>query len=286
MSEIDQREQKNAALFSGATPNQKGVSMIEAAREKLDLEIPFATVPLPSGGLVYPPSSPYHGKTEVEIKAMTTKEEDILMSRALIKKGTVLTELIRSCIMNPGVDVNELLSGDRMALMVAIRMTGYGNEYTPEIKCPSCEKLQKTSVDLSQLDIKNLTLEPDAKGENRFSFTLPVCKKTVQFRFLTGKEEEEITTVMESRKNRGIQIDNAISTRLIYSIISVDGRTEKGFISDFANNMPARDSLSLRKYIEANEPGVEMKFQFTCVECSHTGEVAVPIGAAFFWPQS
>jgi hypothetical protein len=217
---------------------------------------------------------------------MTTQEEDILMSRALIKKGTVITELIRSCLLQPGVSVNDLLSGDRNALMVAIRITGYGEEYKAQVACPSCETKQDHIVNLSELEIKPLEIEPSVPGMNSFEFVLPITKKKVLFRFLTGKEEEEITTLMENRKKKGLANDNVVTTRLFFSVIAVDGDTDKSKISKYIQYLPARDSLALRQYIDKNEPGIDMKSQFECTSCGHTEVIAVPMGASFFWPSS
>ena len=284
---IDQRELKNSIFAARqAVENQGAISRADAAKAELGIEIPRASVPLPSRGLVYPRSSPLHLQHEVDIKAMTTQEEDILMSRALIKKGTVLNELIRACLLQPGVQVSDLLSGDRNALMVAIRITGYGPEYRAQVKCPACSELQDSEVDLSALEIKPLELEPAVQGENLFDFTLPILKKKVQFRFLTGKEEEEILSVMEARKKKGLANDNVVSTRLLYSIVSVDGVTDKSTISKVVSFLPARDSLLLRQYIDKHEPGIDMKYPFECKMCGHKEVVAVPMGPSFFWPSS
>ncbi len=282
-----QREVRNAIFAARqAVENAGAVSRAEAARQELGIEIPSALVPLPSKGLVYPVGSPLYGKEEVEIKGMTTQEEDILMSRALIKKGTVITELIRSCLMDPGVQVNDLLSGDRNALMVAVRITGYGPEYVAQVACPSCETRQEYSIDLSALEIKPLEIEPSAPGVNQFSFVLPISKKNVVFRFLTGKEEEEILALMENKKKKGLANDNVVTTRLFFSIVSIDGNSDRAYISKFIQFMPARDSLALRKYIDQHEPGIDMRHPFECKSCGHSEVVAVPMGASFFWPNS
>lgn len=272
---IQDRQQKNSELFG--TP-ESGSS--------LGIVIPTASVPIPSKGRVYPPSSPLYLQETMDIKAMTTVEEDILMSRALIKKGTVITELIRSCLLNKNVNVSELLSGDRNALMVSIRITGYGAEYTPDIKCPSCEHNQKWEVNLSNLEIKNLEIEPVIPGENRFSFTLPVLGKKVEFKFLTGGDEEEITALLENKKKRGIGIDNAVTTRLQYSVLSIDGEKDKTKLSQMIRYLGAQDSRALRNYIDKYEPGVVMKHNFECISCQHTQEVPVPLGTEFFWPSA
>jgi hypothetical protein len=287
MTNEQQREVKNAIFSARQAAEQAGlVSRAEAARQELGIEIPSALVPLPSRGLVYPTDSPLYGRSEIEIKGMTTQEEDILMSRALIKKGTVITELIRSCLMDPGIQVNDLLSGDRNALMVAVRITGYGPEYSAQVQCPACEARQEFAIDLSNLEIKPLEIEPSATGVNQFSFTLPISKKEVLFRFLTGKEEEEIMATMENKKKKGLVNDNVVTTRLFYSILSVDGKTDKTIISKYIQFMAARDSLALRQYIDKHEPGIDMRHPFECKSCGHSEVIAVPMGPSFFWPNT
>lgn len=288
-NEEQMREIKNSIFAARAAAQAGGVpamSRAEAARQELGIEIPSSVVPLPSRGLVYPVNSPLYQKEEVEIKGMTTQEEDILMSRPLIKKGTVITELIRSCLLEPGVNVNDLISGDRNALMVAVRITGYGPEYKAQLSCPACEYKQDFEVDLASLEIKPLELEPVSPGLNQFEFTLPVSGKTVVFRFLTGREEEEIMAMMENRKKKGLINENTITTRLLFSVVSINGVTDRSFVAKFVENMSARDSRALRQYIDKHEPGIDMRHPFECKSCGHSEVVAVPMGASFFWPQS
>lgn len=220
----------------------------------------------------------------VEYRAMTAREEDILMSQALIKRGTVITELIKSCLINKDIEVQSLLSGDRNALMIAIRASGYGNIYEPTYQCPNCEFKNELSIDLNELPIKPLTIEPVSPNQNAFGFKLPVSKKTVTFKFLNGKEEEEIVADMETRKKKGLLNSNLITGRLLRSIVAIDGNDNKGLISRFVQYMPARDSLVLREYIDQHEPGVNMKIDFKCQNCDHFEEMTLPMGATFFWP--
>jgi len=215
---------------------------------------------------------------------MTAKEEDILMSQALIKRGTVITELIKSCLINRDIDVQSLLSGDRNALMIAIRAPGYGNIYEPQYSCPSCEFKNDLQIDLNQLGIKPLTLEPVVPAGNLFNFNLPVSKKTITFKFLTGREEEEIVNETEIRKKKGLLNSNLITSRLLRSIVAIDGNDNKSLVSRFVQYMPARDSLLLREHIDTHEPGVDMKVEFRCSSCDHFEEVALPMGPTFFWP--
>lgn len=258
----------------------------DVMKDDFGFEIPIEAVPLPSKGVVYPTDSALYDRETVDIRAMTAREEDILTSRALIKKGTVITELIRSCLVDKRIDVNKMISGDRNAVMVALRITGYGAEYSAEVDCPACGTKSKQAFDLAQLPIKSLEVEPVEMGQNLFEFTLPLTKKVVKFRFLTGADEEEILQIQERKKKAGGMSDNLVTTRLQFAIVSIDGKTDKSVISSFIRNMPAKDSLALRQFIDRNEPGVEMKSYMDCPNCNETSEVKMPLGASFFWPDA
>jgi hypothetical protein len=287
------RKDKNA-IFSAPEDVEKNWAMskgLAMSREEIvkrdfGLDIPTALVPLPSGGAIYPSDSPLHMKEHVEIRGMTTREEDILMSRALIRKGTVISELIKSCIVTPGVDVQGLVGGDRNALMVSIRILGYGSEYQGSIDCPKCEHKNEISVNLNDLNIKPLKVQPVEAGVNKFAFTLPLTKKEVLFKFLTGREEEEILAALEMKKKKGVQNDNVVTTRLLHSVVSIGGISDKHKISQFISFMPARDSIALRQYMDDVEPGMDMKFDFTCGSCGHWEVMPLPLGPNFFWPNA
>jgi hypothetical protein len=253
-------------------------------RDDFGFEVPVETVPLPSGGKCYDEDHPLHGKETVEIRAMTAREEDILTSKALIKKGTVISHLIKSCMIDKRVDPDTLLAGDRNALMVALRVTGYGSEYKVEVDCPACDERAKHSFDLGELPVKRLEIEPVAVGQNVFEASLPVTKAKIRFKLLTGYDEQEIMTISERRKKQGQRAENLVTQRLKYAIVSANGITDKNKLEMMVNNLPARDSLYLRKFIDNNEPGIEMKSWMDCPSCLEHSEVRLPLGAAFFWP--
>lgn len=283
----DDRKTKNAIFAArDAAERAMAVSKEEVLKRDFGLDIPVSAVPLPSLGLIYPPENPLHLQQSVDIRGMTTREEDILMSRALIRKGTVITELIKSCIVTPGVDVQSLVGGDRNALMVSIRILGYGADYRGQMECPKCEHKNEIAVDLRNLEVKELGTQPIQVGTNAFSFTLPVTKKQVVFKFLTGKEEEEILAMLEVKKKKGIQNDNIVTTRLLHSIVSIDGITDRSKLAQFISFMPAMDSNALRSYIDDIEPGMDMKFEFSCANCGHWEVMPLPLGPTFFWPNA
>ena len=285
MSNNDNRSEKNE-VFTAQDARQAGLPRRNVMKEDFDFEVPVESVPLPSRGVCYGPESPMYHQETIDIKAMTAKEEDILTSRALIKKGTVITHLLKSCMTNKSIDPDEMLSGDRNALMTAVRITGYGADYNVEVDCPACGERSKQGFNLAELPIKRLDISPVSDGANLFEFQLPSTKKTVRFRFLTGADEAEISVIQERKKKQGMAAENLVTQRLMFAIQSIDGITDKTKISMFIRNMPARDSLALRKHIDKHEPGIEMKSWMDCPACLEHAEVRLPIGAAFFWPDT
>lgn len=264
-----------------------GIQRRDVMRDDFGFEVPVETVPLPSQGKVYGEENSLCGQETVDISAMTAVQEDILTSRALIKKGTVITELLRSCIMSPGVNPDELLAGDRNAIMVAHRITGYGREYNAEISCEACSERVDAQFDLASLGIKRLSIEPIEAGQNLFEFTLPMSKKKVRFKFLTGADEQDLLQEADRRRKKmRFSSDSLVTSRLRRSIMSVDGITDKNKIAIFIRNMPAGDSRALRKFMEENEPGIDMNSWVECPACGENQEVAMPLGARFFWPDS
>ena len=262
------------------------IRVSDVMKDDFGIDIPAESVPLPSRGVIYDASGPLFQKETLDIKPMTAKEEDILTSRALIKKGTVLTKLIQSCLLDKTINPDNLISGDRNALLVSLRITGYGADYDVEVDCPECGARSKQTFDLSTLRIKRLEIDPVSQGENLFEVQLPVTKKVVRVKFLTGKDEREMMVTAERKKKAGLNTDTSVTDRLMQSIISVDGITDKNKLSFFVKNIPARDSLVLRKFLDNYEPGVEMKSWMTCPSCHEQSEVGLPMGASFFWPDS
>ena len=253
-------------------------------KDDFGFDIPVEMVPLPSGGKTYSSDSPLQGQDTIEIRAMTAREEDILTSKALIKKGTVITHLIKSCLIDKTIEPDMMLAGDRNALMVALRVTGYGTAYKVEVNCPACSERSKQAFNLGELPIKRLDIDPVAEGTNLFEIELPMTKAKCRFKFLTGQDEADIMVASERRKKQGQRADNLVTQRLRYAIAAVNGITDRTKLDMFVRNLPARDSLFMRNYLDKHEPGIEMKAWMDCPACLEHSEVRLPLGAAFFWP--
>jgi hypothetical protein len=272
-------------VFNAANaPDSRVTETLEQAQQELGFDIPVETVPLPSLGRAYPASHPLHMQQSVDIRAMTAREEDILTSRAFIKNGSVITQLIQSCLIDKAVDARSLLSGDRNAILIAIRITGYGSDYNVNVTCPACGTGQVHTCMLSDLPIRQLDTPPVKEGANEFELVLPASGKKACIAFATGYDEEEAMITSERKKKQGIVADNLVTDRLFRALVSIQGNTDKSFINKFIRNMPARDSLEIRRFLEGKEPTVTMLTDFTCDSCQYEEEMPLPMGATFFWP--
>jgi hypothetical protein len=68
-------------------------------------------------------------------------------------------------------------------------------------------------------------------------------------------------------------------------IVSVNNETDKVKITNFINNLPAKDSQYIRIVYEQITPKIELKQTLVCTECMTESDVEVPISAEFFWPR-
>jgi hypothetical protein len=244
-----------------------------------DYKFPTEMVDLPSRGYFYVDGHPL-SKGKVEVKYMTAKEEDILTSQNLIQQGTVIEVLLQALIVDKTINVQDLLIGDKNAIMVAARILGYGKDYNFEYGD------EEQTVDLSKLEPAKLDFSKFTKGKNEFSFDLPNSKRTITFRLLTGRDEQQIETELKALKKISKDTSSELTTRLKKMLLSVDGNTDKAFISSFVDNeFLSRDSLAFRNYLTSITPDIDMNAE---VVDSNGKEkvVVIPITLRFFWPSS
>ena len=243
-----------------------------------EFKFPTETIDLPSKGLVYPESNPL-SKGFVEMKYMTAKEEDILTNQAYIKKGVVFDKLIKSLIVTEGVDIEDLIVGDKNAILIAARILGYGADYKFSYNG------KEQSVDLTTLDNKTIDESLFIKGKNEFFYTLPTSKVSVSFKLLTGKDDKAIDAELEGYKKINAESVPELTTRLKQIILSIDGNPDKKAIREFIDNyLLAKDSRELRKYINEIQPDVNTKIKVESWDGLEE-EIDLPIDLNFFYPE-
>jgi hypothetical protein len=233
---------------------------------------------LPSKGLFYPGQN---GMVKVEY--LTAMDENILTSQNLIKSGKVLEYLLERKIKESPVPVDDLLVGDRNAIMIWLRATGYGEMYPVKLTDPGSGVEFDYEINLSELQNKELPdgVEPDERGE--FSFELPKSKKKIKFKLLTVGDEKSILNRAEKyEKATKSQISNVLTYRLQAQIKEIDGNRDINYIQQFVNMMPAFDSLKFREYSDSIEPGINMSVEVEGP--TGTFQAPVTIGLNFFWP--
>ena len=251
-------------------------------------QFPTEVVNLPSKGKLYPKDSPLSGGT-IELKYMTAKEEDILTSRNLIQKGIVLDKLLESIIVDKKVSLNDLLLGDKNAIMIATRILGYGKDYTVQISDPSSGEKQEETFDLTSISDKEVDWDLFKSGKNEFELDLPASKVKIMFRLLTHKEEKEIDVELKAYKkfSKESGIGSEITTRLKKAIVSIDGDTSQKRVNDFVDNeLLSRDSLAFREYLIKITPDIDMSFTFTSEATGEDTTMDIPLDVEFFWPAS
>jgi len=240
----------------------------------MNTSFPTEVIELPSKGLLYPEASPL-SSGKIEMKYMTAKEEDILTNQSYIQKGIVLDELIKSLIQTPGVKYEDLVVGDKNALLVAARILGYGKDYTFNYSG------EEQTVDLTTIDNKPLNESLFKSGINEFEYTLPSTNIKITFKLLTGHDEKKINAELEGLKKINKNNSPELSTRLKYMITSVEGNTESKSIREFVdNNFLARDSRAFREYIKEVQPDVDLTF----FPDGSDSKISIPVGLSFFWP--
>ena len=182
-------------------------------------DFPTEVIELPSKGKIYPESNPL-SKGRVEIKYMTAKEEDILASQNLIKKGVVLDKLFESVVVDKDIDINDIIIGDKNAILLATRILGYGSEYQVEINDPFSGEQQRTTIDLAKIQTKEID-ETLLSRDNLYEYELPKGKKKIKFKLLTHKDEKDITAEVQAlqRLSKGkSDVTSDVTTRLKYMI--------------------------------------------------------------------
>ena len=238
----------------------------------LENKIPTEIIDLPSKGLLYSKDNPL-SSGKIEMKYMTAKEEDILTNSALIQKGTVIDEVVKSLIVTK-INYDDLLIGDKDALMVAARVLGYGKDYAFNFGG------EPYTVDLSILNNKPFEVEEANIEVNEFNYTIPETGNKITYKLLTHRDENLITKELEGFKRINKDASPELSTRLKHMITAIDGNTDQAVINNFVDNhFFSRYSRAFRKHVNDNQPGVDLKFTTNSGQ-----EVAIPIGISFFWP--
>ena len=252
----------------------------------LDFSVPTEIVDLPSKGRFYPEDHPLYNQETIEIKFMTAKDEDILTSPSLLKKGLAIDRFLRNVILDKRISVPTLLSGDKNAILVASRINGFGSDYTTKVTCPSCATVTENTFDLDEVgiydgqDYKDYDVIPTKVGT--FIIRLPKTNFEVEVRLLNSKDENELASKMQANKKSRLYEPN-LTDQLKKIIVSINGVDDFQMVHKAIDALPAFDSRYLRAAYLKVVPGLNMTQHFACPACGFEKEVDIPLTVDFFW---
>lgn len=250
-----------------------------SVKNQNDLQSPFDLVLFPSLGLFYKDKRP-----GVLVKYLTGTEENILTAPYLASTGEALDITLHKVILNEGVNVDDLLVGDKNAILLYLRSTSYGDSYPLHITCPKCNKTGNTSFNISEMEAKDIVNMPDEHGE--YYYIMPKMKLNgepvvVKFRPLTVADEKKINYEIEMSKENSRSISKSITIKYKHQITSINGNTDTEFISQTSKSFPIKDSSALRAYIEKVEPGINTRVNLKCENCYQSFYEKFPIDSNF-----
>lgn len=246
-----------------------------------EFKLPTETIKLPSKGLVYPKENPL-SSGEIEMKYMTAKEEDILTNTNYIQNGTVFDKLFQSMIISK-INYNDLVVGDKDAIVVAARILGYGKKYPIKFRNPNTGVDEDFVVDLTELKQREFN-ENLFNNTNEFEYQLPNTGNVLTVKLLTHADEALIDQDIKSQQK--IKQSNEMTTRLKHQIVAVNGNRDKKTIREFVDTaLLAVDSIALRKHIKEVSPGMDMTFTFVGSDGYVQEGVSLPLGVSFFYPE-
>ena len=273
-------------------PQPQLVPQQEANPFGLSFVVPTEIVKLPSGGNLYHEDSPLNGVTELEVKAVTAAEEDILINESYIQQGIVFDKLIDSIMVTPGIKCADLIDCDKMALLLSARKTGYGDIVEINNSCQSCghnyvsEISMQSILDNSALPNTDLDLiEPDwqfEKDSNTYTFKLPTTSLDVNIKLMSKMDTEILNQTREQRAKINLPFNETVEF-LRATIVAVNGVTDRMSINKLIEVLPAADARKIRIVHNLNLPKLNMNHEFTCPSCNSSVKEEVPFSLGWFW---
>jgi hypothetical protein len=233
-----------------------------------NLTLPHDLVPLPSGGVFYK-----NKKQSVKVGYLTAMDENIILGG-----GDIATNLLRNKIYEPDFKVEDMLDGDIEAILIFLRNTSFGPEITLTLTDPKTKKEFQANFMLDELPVVK-GQQPNEDGT--FTLTLPKSQATIKLKPLTFGESNQITKSLESYPQG--RTPPRVTMRLQKEIVEVNGSRDLGDISKFVEQLPIYDSKFIQKFMNENEPRLDLKK----IATTPSGEkltVNVSFGVDFFRP--
>jgi hypothetical protein len=246
--------------------------LLKAATENFNL--PHDVVKLPTGGIFYK-----NKKTSVKVGYLTANDENIIINALQNDSLNLIYSLIKNKMYEHDIKPEDLLNSDIEAILLFLRNTSFGSEYSFKLKDPKTNRDFTANIQLDELFIKKGLETPNEEGT--FTVKLPKSGNIVKIRPLTYGEEREID-MMKNQYPVG-RVVPIVNWKLNKQIVDVDGNPDKEMISKFIDQLPISDSKFIRKYLNDNVPSLDLTKK---VYAPSGEEVIVDInfGVEFFRP--
>ena len=211
---------------------------------------------------------------EADLREMTGAEEEILTNPRLIRSGDAVNQVLANCVARLGEnkapsvkDVLDLLSGDRLFLLVRLRQVSLGDEVSLELTCtnPSCRQMNPVLVNLEELEVTKYT------AEREFKLTLPVAKRVVTFVHLDGHLEKRLAALKEP----------SISSAMMMRIREID---EKAPNKKVLSELTLKDRNALREAMREADAGIDTTIETECEACGTKLRARLEAEPAFLFP--
>ena len=239
---------------------------------QMNFNLPHDVVELPSRGLYYK-----NKKSAVKIGYLNATDEDVLSSG--VKNNNLLITLLRNKLYEPEIKPEDLLDGDIEAILIFLRNTSFGPEYTINLMDPATGKMFQHTFIIDEVNFKKPNTTPNEDGT--YTTTLPRTGATVKLRLLTLGDKSKITD-METKYPKGRIAPTTIWT-LQEQIVELNGETDRGKIIEFVQNMPIMDSKHIKRFISQNEPGLDLTLEVIAPSGENVS-TSITFGVDFFRP--
>lgn len=266
------------AVISQSAPASRDVAYVDQmSKIDPDLTVGFEIVKLPSKGLFYS-----NGVSEVTVEYMTSKDEDIMSTPSLIENNSAIDILLKSKVKSKDLKVDDMLAGDKNAIVIFLRSSAYGFEYDVDVRDPRTGKYFKDKIDLSKLKYKEITEYPDQSLE--FSVEIPMKKRIVKFKLLPEREVDKVIKNAKAMQEAYNLNYNPVGSLLLKAHITQIGHERsRDYINRFIDAMSPKDANVIKKKINDVTPNVDLRYTFTTSD-GYQFTTPIDIGIDFFFP--
>lgn len=243
-------------------------------RPDVETILPYDVVTLPSEGIFYK-----NRKKTLKVTYLNASDENLLASQSLQGSGDLVNQLILKKVLDKDIQIKDMPECDKQAILVFLRNTAFGTDYTVQLIDPKTGDQFETTLDLSILKTKDVNVNLDDKNE--FDFYLEKSRKKAKLKFLTPEDQDELRKIDETHKND--PVNPFMTKQLEKMLVEVDGTRDRMTIAQFIQTMPIKDAQDIRKMVKNNTPALDLNVT-TTTPSGEEMKVSISLGVEFFRP--